>query len=283
MESSNNHDLAFYGKREAQMIAGITIVLMVTHHVFGFSEYRLPGNSFWEPLVVGGISIERMLAAFGKICVSIFAFSSGYAIWVKASDYQSFKAIATRILKFLFNYWVIFGLFLIYALCIGDQIPVGKAMTMNLLGLQTAPAYPYVNVAFAWYVAFYLCLLLSAPLILLIFKGKTLIADISAFIIISIAISYVCDSSWHLDFLSPFPVAIFGMIAAKWDFFGYLYNKFKNVPIWIYAISLIAIMILRQSLILLNIKQMGGGRIAHYTNNNIHFSFYYKSDKIQYA
>lgn len=255
---SNKSNMKFYGKREAQMIAGIAIILMVTHHVFGFCEYRLPDNSFWEPIVIRGISIERMLAAFGKICVSIFAFSSGYAIWIRTSDYNSFRSVTIRIFKFLLNYWIILGLFLIYAISIGDKIPIGQDLVMNMIGLHTAPSYPYVNVAFAWYVAFYICLLLFAPLILFIFKRNNFIFDILVFSIISIGISYVCQKPWHLDFLSPFPQAIFGAIVAKWNIFEFLYKKFENTSIWIYVIFMFVIMILRQSLILLNIPQMGG-------------------------
>ena len=48
-----------YGKQEATMIAGIAIILMFIHHFFGFDEYRFYGNGFYEPVKIGGISIER--------------------------------------------------------------------------------------------------------------------------------------------------------------------------------------------------------------------------------
>ena len=50
---------------------------------FSFYWLRFYGNGFYEPVKIGGISIERMLAAFGKLCVAIFAFNSGVAIWKK--------------------------------------------------------------------------------------------------------------------------------------------------------------------------------------------------------
>lgn len=70
-----------YGKTEAQMIAGVAIVMMLVHHFFGFADYRLDGNWVYEPIKIGGISLERIIASAGKLCVAIFAFSSGYAIW----------------------------------------------------------------------------------------------------------------------------------------------------------------------------------------------------------
>ena len=54
---------------------------MVFHHFFGFDDFRNPQNYYIESFNIHGISFERMLAAFGKICVSIFAFFSGYALY----------------------------------------------------------------------------------------------------------------------------------------------------------------------------------------------------------
>ena len=59
----------------------IAILLMVFHHFFGFDDFRNPQNYYIESFNIHGISFERMLAAFGKICVSIFAFFSGYALY----------------------------------------------------------------------------------------------------------------------------------------------------------------------------------------------------------
>lgn len=52
----------------------IAILLMVFHHFFGFDDFRNPQNYYIESFNIHGISFERMLAAFGKISVSIFAF-----------------------------------------------------------------------------------------------------------------------------------------------------------------------------------------------------------------
>lgn len=50
-----------YGKTEAQMIAGVAIVMMLVHHFFGFADYRLDGNWIYEPVKIGGVSVERIL------------------------------------------------------------------------------------------------------------------------------------------------------------------------------------------------------------------------------
>lgn len=62
------------GKDEAQLISGCAILMMVIHHFFGFKEFLVNGNSYTSLFSVGGIEIERILAAFGKLCVAILHF-----------------------------------------------------------------------------------------------------------------------------------------------------------------------------------------------------------------
>lgn len=159
-----------YGKTEAQMIAGVAIVMMLVHHFFGFADYRLDGNWIYEPVKIGGVSVERIFASAGKLCVAIFAFSSGYAIWINRESFAKYKSIGKRTLKFLLNYWIILAAFLIYAIIIGDNVPSGQDLIHNIYGVGTGPHEPYVNVAFAWYVVFYVSLLVMTPLIIRIFS-----------------------------------------------------------------------------------------------------------------
>lgn len=78
---------SWYGKDAARFISGVAILLMIAHHFFGFKEYLRPDVN-WIPLCkVAGIEIERYVAAFGKICVSLFAFNSGYVLWTRSADY----------------------------------------------------------------------------------------------------------------------------------------------------------------------------------------------------
>lgn len=128
----------FLGRKEAKLVAGMAILLMMFHHLFGFPQW-LNGNTFIESLAICNISIERMIAAFGKICVALFAFSSGYVIWKKSGDYLSLRVTFNRVIRFLINYWIIFALFIFYGLCVGDSLPSGRNFWYNLVGLETAP------------------------------------------------------------------------------------------------------------------------------------------------
>lgn len=132
-----NRATFLFGKQEAQIISGCAILMMIIHHFFGFKEFLVNGNSYVSLFSIGGIEFECMLAAFGKLCVAIFAFCSGYAIWVVSSQYTSWPRIFKRIGKFLQAYWIICILFIVFGLCLGLRVPSIKNFELNLIGLGT--------------------------------------------------------------------------------------------------------------------------------------------------
>lgn len=215
-----------YGKTEAQMIAGVAIIMMLVHHFFGFADYRLDGNWIYEPVKIGGVSVERIFASAGKLCVAIFAFSSGYAIWVNRKSFAGYKSIGKRALKFLLNYWIILAAFLIYAIFIGDNIPTGRDFIHNIYGVHTGPHEPYVNVAFAWYVVFYVSLLLMTPLLIRIFARTNKWWDMALLSCFALMPTLIGMSFLSKINAVPFDVifgtlvsSIVGLLVAKWKIF----------------------------------------------------------------
>lgn len=128
----------WYTKENAALMSAIGILLMIAHHLFGFCDYLLPSVGWHTFGKVGGIEIERVIAAFGKICVSLFAFNSGYVAWKFRKGYLSPQLLFKRWSAFLLSYWTVLFFFWIYALIIGDPIPSGEDLLMNLVGLHTA-------------------------------------------------------------------------------------------------------------------------------------------------
>ena len=249
-----------YGKQEATMIAGIAIILMFIHHFFGFEEYRFYGNGFYEPVKIGGISIERMLAAFGKLCVAIFAFNSGVAIWKKRNNYISPKALLVRASKFLLNYWIVMFLFMAYAIIAKEPAPDMRSLYCNLLGLNTGPEYEYVNVAFAWYVFFYIVLLAISPLLITIFNQTNRKVDILMFMAFSFIPELISNPLWN-TIASTLPAAIAGILTAKWNLFSLAGNILRNCHSLLLCISLAIVAITRQTLILFNLTWGGNDAV----------------------
>ena len=104
MKSEQSHIL--FTKNDSQALKGIAIILMVFHHCF-FKKSRFVGFGvsffpFSEDLVV-------QAALLSKICVSIFAFISGYGLYLsrKSSALSSGKWIFIQYVKTFFGYWVV--------------------------------------------------------------------------------------------------------------------------------------------------------------------------------
>lgn len=242
---------SFLSRQDSQFVAGIAIFMMLVHHLFGFDSFRLLGNEYVETFSIGGISIERMLAAFGKLCVAVFAFISGYVIWKMRSRYSTWRQRAQRIFRFLIAYWVIVALFMIGALLTGDTIPDGNSFFLGLFGLSNGPNEVYVNVPFAWYVAFYILLIICTPVLLYIYSSNHVWFDVLWFILLAYGCSLISVEPLS-SIVSPISAAMAGIIVAKWRLFDTLNNNHIFQKTWV-SLGLLAILAVgRQMLILVN-------------------------------
>lgn len=248
----------FYGKDEAKMISGIAILMMLTHHFFGFADYRLDGNYFYEPMKIAGISIERILASAGKLCVAMFAFMSGFALYLQSRRNWTIQNAAKKLLNFLTSYWIVMLLFLVYGVIINDSIPRDSYLALNMLGCETGPHYPYVNCAFAWYVYYYVFLMVLSPLIIQLFGSNKVYLDLNillGFIVIATLTSIYLNSIPYLETcLKVLFASLVGYIVAKYNIFERISTKYANLN----TIILIGILALlfgsRQCLLLLDLN-----------------------------
>ncbi|MFI3288593.1 MAG: acyltransferase family protein [Rikenellaceae bacterium] len=156
-----------YGKNQAKIIGGVAILLMLFHHFFGFPSWLKPGIEFTSILPY---IIEFDIAQFGKMCVAIYAFNSGYAMWSSQSSY-TYAKMPVRIFKFLTQYWLVALLFILYAFVVGDKMPTLEQFAYNLFGFKTG-SQSFVNVIIPWYVYFYIAILLLSPILIRLFKPE---------------------------------------------------------------------------------------------------------------
>lgn len=245
-----------YKKEEAKIINGIAIILMLIHHFFGFPEFLTHSNKFSYIFTFCNISFPQLLAAFGKICVGLFAFNSGYATWQKRMEYNKYKNVLLRGAIFLISYWFICTLFICYAKIMDERVPDFSNFCLNIFGINTTPSAPYVNVAFAWYVTFYLFWLSIVPFILSIFQRRNSFFDIILLIIICFITNGAMEFTYYLNFINPLGTAICGLLCAKYNLFERL-SKHININWWI-ALSIITTLIFtRQGLIFINAYHLG--------------------------
>ncbi len=248
-------EIFWYRKEYAQVIVGVAILLMVAHHFFGFSDYLLPGVS-WIPVgKIAGIEVERIVGAFGKICVSLYAFNSGYVMWVNRDDYRRLTYRTSRLLRFLAAYWIVGLLFYLYAMAVGDQNPTGVNLWLVQIGYATGPYEKYVNMAFAWYVTYYIFFVLLANVWLRLLssnhKGVDLIVVVLAMAALQMT-RLIPSSPVDLGFLSPVATGLWGIIAAKWHLFEWMDCRMSHLSKWILAGVIPVAVIIRQGSILVS-------------------------------
>ncbi len=236
-------------------MSAIGILLMIAHHLFGFKEYLADGI-YWDSMfLIGGIEVERIIAAFGKICVSLFAFNSGYVIWKFRLSYQNPWNCFKRCVSFLLSYWIVLAAFMLYAVAIGESMPTGSDLIYNLFGLSTGPDKPFVNIPFAWYVAYYITFISLAPIILLLFS-KNSVTDCIIFALMGLVL-------WEfpISFMSPMMIGLEGLLFAKYAVFQHLAERLSSIRVSVILLIEFAIIILRQGYILLKLNYfnlMGG-------------------------
>lgn len=214
-------------------MSGVAVLLMIWHHFFRFSSWLLPGLG-WDS--VGGDMVNTwvyILADFGKICVQIFSFMSGYALFACPEAFASLRNRALRLMRFLAHYWIVYLLFIIFGLVMSYRLPSIREFLHAIFGINVFVSET-VNVSFAWYVTFYCEFILLAPLFRLLFsaKGKArVIVDLAffammVFLIKNISVPYnnltinvLCDN------MQNFIPAIAGMLCAKYSVFDRLHSK----------------------------------------------------------
>ena len=99
---------SYLSKEFTLIIKGVAVILLLSHHLWAFPE-RLPGSitGITDYVFRGSLLIA---GDFGRICVAVFAFLSGYGKYIKYAD----KKINTfrDIRKMYFLYWRVFLIFI---------------------------------------------------------------------------------------------------------------------------------------------------------------------------
>ena len=93
-------------------IKAFAIILMLVHHLFTFPD-RLPEGGYISLFSLQGLTVEQFVGGFGKVCVCIFLFLSGYGLYI--SYYQkeiTINSVIQRIFKFYLQFWVVFIIFI---------------------------------------------------------------------------------------------------------------------------------------------------------------------------
>ena len=94
-----------FSKQDTKMIKGVAIIFMLMHHLWGFPDRYYNGTVYYG-FLFNGKNIWVQLGQFGQICVSIFAFLGGYALYINCNKEHYFLR---KIQSLYFGYWKVFA------------------------------------------------------------------------------------------------------------------------------------------------------------------------------
>lgn len=151
-----------YSKNDALMTKGMAIICMITLHLF----CRLGKDILGTPLIWlnNKIPLIFLFGFFSEICVPIYSICTGYAIELRIeSNNDSYKNNLRRILKIMYNYWIVLILFSVLGLLVDPKGSVPGSLSNFIKSIFLLHSY---NGAW-WYLNTYVLLLLIPAKVLL--------------------------------------------------------------------------------------------------------------------
>ena len=226
---------SFISKEESKLLQGIAVCLMVFLHLFAFPE-RIH-TSYVAVLNLGPFNFETLIAYFGRICVSMFAFNTGYGMCKSTSNLQQYHALAgyksvlLRLWGLMQRFWLVFVLFIPVGYLMGRYNDSIGAVIRSLLGMNYSFNEEW------WYLGAYIDFLLVFPLITMLRKQlcnfriwQTLLWAT----ILSVAIIV-----FRVDLSQHFFSFMLGMFFASVPIYEWLHKKLFNCKILHFAVCLL--------------------------------------------
>lgn len=237
----------FYFSRSDTSIAKlIAILLMILHHLFGFTDRILPEHMYQSLHMFRGQPVEAVICGSFKICVALFLFLSGYGTYISVRKKKNIsRVIANKIKGLLTFVWQAMFVFVPIDYFLGVtkvnlsstwQIRYNlKDILLGMLGFEKFNSE-------WWFVMPYLVLLMMTPLLLRFLKRKR--SDFFTDFLITFGIAMFsayginqmltypmwesfAPSTWGILFRNVvylLPIYLMGMLFAKYQVFSYFYR-----------------------------------------------------------
>ena len=209
------------------MVQAIAVMLMVFHHLFGFPErISVPYTMMFDFEI---LHIETIMSYFGRICISIFAFSSGYGLCKIGQNKRfvdRYKLIFKQLEKFYLRLWGVCILF----------IPLGYALGVYRFNLITlVESFLGISVVYNaewWYITTYLSFLLLYPIIYMLLemsckKSKKMGVVFIGMVLLLVSCAYRCLEDkgfwcWFLCF-------VMGMVTVEFQIFDAMHQAIQKM------------------------------------------------------
>lgn len=142
----------YFTRPISDAIKGVALIFMFIHHFFTFPDWYVDGISFplLRPFITG-------LCGPTRICVSVFAFLTGYFFFL--SKDKSYRHSLRKVRDTLISYWMVYIPYLALALALGCYSLGGSEIIQEAFGFGSEV------MTFCWYVYFYCAVMLLFPVV----------------------------------------------------------------------------------------------------------------------
>lgn len=229
-------------------IKGLAILLMVTHHFYGFPDWFLSEIPYPFKGDFLNDSIFLWIRNTTGTCVGIFSFLTGWNyhyIQNKTLTY-SFRKLKSFLKYYWFHLLVIF-----YPLTVLlGYTPSLKHVILDMFAIHT---YGQNVVMFSWYVYFYVLVMLTLPYIIKLFSTNVMFNLLIPFLIVLLNIiinPFIKDFDYSFiltDYLNYLPVVLVGYLFAKHNIYNYFYRYIRK-EIFFHIFFILFLLIIRKLL-----------------------------------
>ena len=136
--------------------------MMIVHHFLGFPQWLDDANQLIDIPVIS--SLRVLVGLQCKLCVSLYAFVTGYSIYARRYKY-TIKYILLKLFNLFSIYWTCNLAILGIGFLFKEPMPNLRQVLLTAFGLGVEIDVPYVNNPFAWYVFCYVIIVFSIPFI----------------------------------------------------------------------------------------------------------------------
>lgn len=212
-------------KKQSTYLKAIGIFLMFCLHLFSSSDHQVVSIS------IGANYFSSYFANFARLCVYLFAFTSGYGLFHSYQKGNVLKNTFKRLLIFLLSYWIILFTIFIPFYLIGEQFEILNFVT-SIIG------HGIIN-SYGWYVSFYIVMSLSMALIQNILKKSSifsilvLVFLLCSYILLGYFKRHIPSYNYFANCIFAYISVILGYLFAQKNVFCHLANKIdeKHLPI----------------------------------------------------
>lgn len=168
-----------FTKKDTAIVKGIAIILMFMHHLFAFPDRIKNGASYISIFSMSGITIEPLLGQFGKICVAMFLFLSGFGIYKKiTNNRENTVSILFKQLKALYiNYWIVFAIFVPISFFIGSRAFKFAELFDNLTGYNSTYNGEW------WFFQLYVLTMVTFPITIKVVRNSSITSIVNIMLI----------------------------------------------------------------------------------------------------